>query len=104
MYLVHHLALQTWWTYIGHVQDGKIKRRVGRPIAYSGDPNSPELEPGQRRVVLRRIANRESARRVRARRQDELDKMSQKVNLQLQTHTNTPAGLPQWPHNMTADK
>ena len=63
------------------VQDGKVKRKVGRPIAYSGDPFSPDLEPEQRRVILRRIANRESARRVRARRQDELDRLSQRVSV-----------------------
>lgn len=61
------------------MQDGKVKRKVGRPIAYSGDPFSPDLEPEQRRVILRRIANRESARRVRARRQDELDRLGQRV-------------------------
>lgn len=43
------------------------KRNVGRPIAYCGDPNSPDLTPGERRRIMRRIANRESARRVRAR-------------------------------------
>ena len=57
-----------------------MKRKVGRPIAYSGDPFAPHLEPEQRRVILRRIANRESARRVRARRQDELDRLSQRVS------------------------
>ena len=61
------------------MQDGKVKRKVGRPIAYSGDPFSPDLEPEQRRIILRRIANRESARRVRARRQDELDRLGQRV-------------------------
>ncbi|CAL5223499.1 g6025 [Coccomyxa viridis] len=60
-------------------KDGKVKRKVGRPIAYSGDPFSPDLEPEQRRIILRRIANRESARRVRARRQDELDRLGQRV-------------------------
>ena len=54
---------------------------MGRPIAYSGDPFSPALQPDERRVILRRIANRESARRVRARRQDELDRLSQRVSL-----------------------
>ena len=55
------------------------KRKVGRPIAYCGDPNSPDLTPTERRRILRRIANRESARRVRARRLDLLDDMAQKV-------------------------
>ena len=61
------------------LQDGRAKWKVGRPIAYCGDPYAPSLEPEQRRVILRRIANRESARRVRARRQDELDRLTQQV-------------------------
>ena len=61
------------------LQDGRAKRKVGRPIAYRGDPYAPCLAPEQRRVILRRIANRESARRVRARRQDELDRLTQQV-------------------------
>ena len=61
------------------LQDGRAKRKVGRPIAYRGDPYAPGLAPEQRRVILRRIANRESARRVRARRQDELDRLTQQV-------------------------
>ena len=50
-----------------HPAEGK--RKVGRPIAYCGDPDSPDLLPAERRRIKRRIANRESARRVRARRQ-----------------------------------
>ena len=61
------------------LQDGRAKRKVGRPIAYRGDPYAPGLQPEQRRVILRRIANRESARRVRACRQDELDRLTQQV-------------------------
>ena len=61
------------------LQGGKAKRKVGRPIAYRGDPYAPSLEPAQRRVILRRIANRESARRVRARRQDELKQLTQQA-------------------------
>ena len=61
-------------------QDSKTKRKVGRPITYCGDPFSPHLKPEQRRVILRRVANRESARRVRARRQDELERLSQQVS------------------------
>ena len=77
------------------LQDGKAKRKVGRPIAYCGDPFSPHLEPEQRRVILRRIANRESARRVRARRQDELERLSQRVSAPLDPHL---AGIwsPDW--------
>ena len=74
-----HTLARTRFTCV-YLQDGKVKRKVGRPIAYSGDPFSPDLEPEQRRVILRRIANRESARRVRARRQDELDRLSQRVS------------------------
>lgn len=36
----------------------KTKRKVGRPIAYQGDPDSPDLDPEQRQIILRRIANR----------------------------------------------
>ena len=57
----------------------KEKRKVGRPIAYCGDPNSPDLTPAERRRILRRIANRESARRVRARRQELLEEMAGRV-------------------------
>ena len=58
------------------VQPMKEKRKVGRPIAYCGDPNSPDLTPAERRRIKRRIANRESARRVRARRQDMIEEMA----------------------------
>ena len=50
-----------------------------RPIAYTGDPESADLTPAERRRIKRRIANRESARRVRARRQDQIEDMAQKV-------------------------
>ena len=52
---------------------------MGRPIAYCGDPNSPDLTPAERRRIKRRIANRESARRVRARRQDMVEEMAIKA-------------------------
>ncbi len=45
-----------------------VRKKAGRPIAYQGDPNDPRLTPEQRRKIRRRIANRESAQRVRARR------------------------------------
>ena len=57
-----------------HPAEGK--RKVGRPIAYCGDPDSPDLTPAERRRIKRRIANRESARRVRARRQGDIEEMS----------------------------
>ncbi|CAL5225892.1 g8679 [Coccomyxa viridis] len=55
------------------------KRKVGRPIIYSGDPDAPDLTPQERRRIRRRIANRESARRVRAKRQDLIEEMSIKA-------------------------
>ncbi|BDA51202.1 probable bZIP transcription factor 11 at C-terminar half [Coccomyxa sp. Obi] len=61
------------------------KRKVGRPIIYCGDPDSPDLTPQERRRIRRRIANRESARRVRAKRQDLLEDMSIKVR-ELEEH------------------
>ena len=57
------------------LQPLKEKRKVGRPIAYCGDPESPNLTPAERRRIKRRIANRESARRVRARRQDTIEEL-----------------------------
>lgn len=74
------------------LQATKEKRKVGRPIAYCGDPNSPDLTPAERRRIKRRIANRESARRVRARRQDMIEEMAIKArameehNAQLASH------------------
>lgn len=44
-------------------------------------PKKQLLTLQERRRILRRIANRESARRVRARRLDLLDDMAQKVGL-----------------------
>lgn len=52
---------------------------MGRPIAYRGDPNAPELTDLERRRIKRRIANRESARRVRHKRQEELEDMQIKA-------------------------
>ncbi|KAK9802899.1 hypothetical protein WJX73_003452 [Symbiochloris irregularis] len=46
------------------------KGRVGRPILYRGDPEAPHLSDGERRKIKRRIANRESARRVREKKQE----------------------------------
>ena len=54
---------------------------MGRPIIYSGDPDAPDLTPQERRRIRRRIANRESARRVRAKRQDLIEEMSIKVGV-----------------------
>ena len=71
------------------------KRKLGRPISYRGDPDSPNLTPTERRRIKRRIANRESARRVRARRQDTIEYMAsmanqmQDRNMQLARHAST---------------
>ena len=45
-----------------------------------GNPFSAEVTPEQRRVILRRVANRESARRVRNRRNEDLERLVQKVS------------------------
>ncbi|CAL8468138.1 g7677 [Coccomyxa elongata] len=66
------------------------KRKVGRPIAYCGDPDSPDLTPAERRRIKRRIANRESARRVRARRQDLIEEMAIRAE-EMEKHNNTLA-------------
>ena len=50
---------------------------MGRPILYSGDPDAPHLTSAERLCIKRRAANRESARRVRARRQDTIDGMTE---------------------------
>jgi len=57
---------------------GKERRKVGRPIMHKGDPDDPTLTEKERRRIKRRIANRESARRVRYRRQEELEEMQLK--------------------------
>jgi hypothetical protein len=61
------------------LQEPGVKKKVGRPIAYTGDPNDPNLKEEDRRRVRRRIANRESARRVRLRRLRELEEANNKV-------------------------
>jgi hypothetical protein len=55
------------------------KRRVGRPIEYYGDADAPNLTSAERRRIRRRIANRESARRVRSRRLGELEEAQKAV-------------------------
>ncbi|KAL3145640.1 hypothetical protein ABBQ32_003182 [Trebouxia sp. C0010 RCD-2024] len=57
----------------------KPKKKVGRPITYNGDPNAPELSEAERRKVKRRIANRESARRVQQRRKEMIDELQHKL-------------------------
>jgi hypothetical protein len=51
------------------------RKKVGRPIEYEGDPDSPLLSEQERRRIKRRISNRESARRVRHKRQEVVDEM-----------------------------
>lgn len=69
------------------------KRRVGRPIEYYGDADAPNLTPAERRRIRRRIANRESARRVRSRRLGELEEAQKSVR-SLGPATRTVRGLP----------
>ena len=68
----------------------KNKKKVGRPIAYKGDPNASNLTEAERRRIKRRIANRESARRVRARRQETLEELQVRVSSQLATWGSLP--------------
>lgn len=44
-------------------------KKLGRPVTFKGDPESTALSEGERKRIKRRIANRESARRVRHKRQ-----------------------------------
>lgn len=62
----------------GNWQGAKRHQR-GRPVKYLGDPDAPGLDPEQRRQLLRRISNRESARRVRKRHQEEVQRLHVKV-------------------------
>jgi hypothetical protein len=57
----------------------KETRRLGRPVTYKGDPESSQLSDGERKRVKRRIANRESARRVRQKRQVLMEELHCKV-------------------------
>ncbi|DBB05645.1 TPA: hypothetical protein ACH3X1_012262 [Trebouxia sp. C0004] len=57
----------------------KNRRRVGHSITSKGDPDAKNLTEGERPKVKRRIANRESARRVRARRAETLGELQIKM-------------------------
>jgi type II secretory pathway pseudopilin PulG len=61
---------QEWQQGASPPQQGR--RKIGRPIAFTGDPDSMDLTDADRRRLKRRAANRESARRVRLRRQEML--------------------------------
>ena len=54
-------------------------KKVGRPISFKGDPDDEGLNDDEKRRIKRRIANRESARRVRQKRQDLLEEQQAKV-------------------------
>lgn len=47
-----------------------------------GTPFSPDVTPEQRRVRLRRVANRDSARRMRDRRNEDMNRLVEKVSRQ----------------------
>ena len=57
----------------------KVPKKLGRPVTFKGDPESAALSDGERRRVKRRIANRESARRVRQKRQVLVEELHSKV-------------------------
>ncbi len=57
-----------------------VKRKGGRPTVDEGNPFSPDVTPKQRRVMLRRVANCQSARRVRDRRNENMNRVVQKVS------------------------
>lgn len=49
------------------------KRKVGRPILFPGNLDNTDLTEMEKRCIKRRIANRENARRVKDRRQGEVE-------------------------------
>jgi len=59
----------------------EVRRRVGRPVMHGGDPNDQRLTEKERRRIRRRIANRESAQRVRYRRREEMEEMQIRVSI-----------------------
>ena len=59
----------------------KVPKKLGRPVTFQGDPDSATLSEGERKRVKRRIANRESARRVRQKRQVLMEELHCKVGL-----------------------
>lgn len=59
----------------------KVPKKLGRPVTFKGDPESAALSEGERKRVKRRIANRESARRVRQKRQVLMEELHCKVGL-----------------------
>ena len=81
---IWHLAFKVfhgrsqWWQGVEKRQRG---RQRGRPVKYRGDPDTPGLDPEQRRQLLQRISNRESARRTRKRQEEQLASMCAKVGM-----------------------
>ena len=58
----------------------KEQKKLGRPVTFRGDPESSQLSDGERKRIKRRIANRESARRVRHKRQVLMEELHCKVS------------------------
>lgn len=57
------------------------RKTIGRPIADARDPNADtSLTEHERKKIKRRIANRESARRVRAKRQEMMEELQRKTD------------------------
>ena len=66
------MGVSEWW-------QGTRKRGRGRPVIYQGDPDAPGLDPEQRKLLQRRISNRDSARRTRERHQEQAASLYAKV-------------------------
>ena len=65
-------------------------------MKYQGDPNAPGLDAEERRQLLRRIANRESARRMRKRHLEELHDLSTEVGAKPPAGTYASPICPLW--------
>ena len=61
------------------LQGGRAGKKRGRPIAYRGDPQAAGLSEDEVRRIRRRVANRESARRVRQKRQELMEEQQAQV-------------------------
>lgn len=58
---------------------GRGEKKNGRPVVFHGDPNDPRLSTEERRLLKRRIVNRESARRVRLRLRTDLEEQQRLI-------------------------
>lgn len=65
------------------IQGPKSGRKVGRPILYTGDPSAPGLTSLKRQTIARRNSNRQSARRIRLRRQDQVQQLQDEVSISM---------------------